>query len=149
MKCLTPEIYVVNEAMIMFMAMIMLPTGNGGLQRRSKCSRCDPSCPSQGIQPFFCDHLLQHRHPYHFLLFSSLIWSSLISSLLRHHVKYQCKNIIVSAPESLRGQKELPYLTDLWHVWGRTPWDRLSFSFFICARTLWNRESETKTITPS
>ena len=92
----------------MFMAMIMLPTGNGGLQRRSKCSRCDPSCPSQGIQPFFCDHLLQHLHPYHFLMFSSLI----------SHLR---KIIIVSAPESLRGQKELPYLTDLWHVWGGTP----------------------------
>ena len=90
MKCLTPEIYVVNEAMIMFMAMIMLPTGNGGLQRRSKCSRCDPSCPGQGIQPFFCDHLLQHRHPYHFLLFSSLISSSL-SSLLRHYVNINVK----------------------------------------------------------
>ena len=46
--------------------------------------------------------------------------------------KHQWKNIIVCAPESLRGQKELPYLTDLWHVWGRSPRDRLSISFFIC-----------------
>ena len=76
-----------------------------------------PILPWSRYPNFFCDHHLQHRHLYHFLL---IIDKTVLIVFLKALFLHQCKNIIVSAPESLRGQKELPYLPDLGHVWGRT-----------------------------